>query len=608
MFHSLLCSLLIVAAKELSEYDDTKQAIIVPSIEALGQHNQAMAHLFIETLLPSNIALFEPGNPLYVVREKCFATMLQFYLEVRQKMGYSNVVVTKMYEAAMMVNLSDPKHPHLSPGRVLEEWSKVIEKDVTERRLASIVTADSNLPSMSSTLNQVVRMLGTLTADVRVLKTTNNHLATTCAAQESELIQARQEVLVSGELKKKLAIIKQKYRSLKGTICAAMSPSPATPSAMSPSPGTPSKRARIDEPETLGSKVGARRELLLLEDTAATDEVTQVDHGLHIEEIDEDEEEGMPESATELTAQSRAMTHAVASISSTNMNHRMTWNPIAASKAASAGQKGKKKSSANVGTKFPDILAELARTKKLNRSSLKDTSLERGTHHKTDICYCLELVQVVMTAEHAADLFGGDVAAIILVCQDIVTKMQMKIAEWDNYTWETAVKLQQANRYKLGVGVTGLASRIRDRKSLLIKRRGLIPCKDVNYQDQPLVEMDSIVDRREGSADHTPAVSTFFNPRRQKSTSSTDSTADSTMDSSTDSSVNESNIEMAGTFLNLDQNENQVAAAGIHPDDNAAFGQTILAKKRPNILESSSDNESDDNESNDNESNDNTDK
>lgn len=114
--------------------------------------------------------------------------------------------------------------------------------------------------------------------------------------------------------------------------------------------------------------------------------------------------------------------------------------------------------------------------------------------------------------------------------------------------------------------------------------------------------MDSIVDRRAGSADHTP-VSTFFNTWLPKSTSSTDSTTnstmDSTMDSSTDSSVNESKIEMAGTFLNLDQNVNQVAAAGIHPNNHAAFAQIFLAKKRLNILESSSDNESD-NESNDN--------
>ena len=123
-------------------------------------------------------------------------------------------------------------------------------------------------------------------------------------------------------------------------------------------------------------------------------------------------------------------------------------------------------------------MAELPRAKKLNQSSLKDTSLERGTHHKTDICYCLELVQEVMTTEDAADLFGVNVAAIILVCQDIVTQMQKKIADWDGFTWETAVKLQHANKYKLGVGVTGLARQICDWKSLLIKHRGLIPCKN----------------------------------------------------------------------------------------------------------------------------------
>ena len=81
LFRSLLCSLLIVAAKELSKYDDPKQAIIVPSIKALGEQNQAMVHLYIETLLPSNITLFQPGNDLYVVHEKCCVTMLRFYLE-----------------------------------------------------------------------------------------------------------------------------------------------------------------------------------------------------------------------------------------------------------------------------------------------------------------------------------------------------------------------------------------------------------------------------------------------------------------------------------------------------------------------------------------------
>ena len=96
--------------------------------------------------------------------------MIQYYLEVRKKLGFLNVIVTKMYETANTVNLSNPRYPHLSPGRCLEEWPKVIEKDVTERRLGSIATASSNLSSMSCTLNQVVCMMGTLQPDVCALK------------------------------------------------------------------------------------------------------------------------------------------------------------------------------------------------------------------------------------------------------------------------------------------------------------------------------------------------------------------------------------------------------------------------------------------------------
>ena len=49
--------------------------------------------------------------------------------------------------------------------------------------------------------------MGTLQANVYVLKSTNNHLATNCAAQESELIQARQQVLALTEANTKLSFL-----------------------------------------------------------------------------------------------------------------------------------------------------------------------------------------------------------------------------------------------------------------------------------------------------------------------------------------------------------------------------------------------------------------
>ena len=54
------------------------------------------------------------------------------------------------------------------------------------------------------------------------------------------------------------------------------------------------------------------------------------------------------------------------------------------------------------------------------------------------------------------------------------------------------------------------------------------------------------------------------------------------MDSSMDS-------EMVGSLLYPDQNVHQVAAAGIHFNDNTAYAQTCLAEKSQNILESSLD-------------------
>merc|ERR1712238_69125 len=42
--------------------------------------------------------------------------------------------------------------------------------------------------------------------------------------------------------------------------------------------------------------------------------------------------------------------------------------------------------------------------------------------------------------------------------------------------------------------------------------------------------------------------------------------------------------DMSGTLLNLNQNENQVAGAGIEPNDNAAYAASLLAQNCPNIL------------------------
>jgi hypothetical protein len=178
--------------KELLEYDNLESNVIVPTLLCLGPHNQGMVRNFVHALLPSNIRLFEEGNSLYPVRENCCAAMLQYYLQVQRELGYSNVVTSKMREIANLINLSDSNFPNLSPALVVAEWSKIIAKDVSDRKLGSITAASADLHAMSSTLNQLTTMVGGLQADLIELKEERRDLATVCAAQECELVQQRQ--------------------------------------------------------------------------------------------------------------------------------------------------------------------------------------------------------------------------------------------------------------------------------------------------------------------------------------------------------------------------------------------------------------------------------
>lgn len=160
------------------------------------------------------------------------------------------------------VNLCDSNYSQLLPGQVLEEWSKVIAKDVAQRKLGSIVTVSSNLHSIAFMLNQVVGMMGSLQSDVRVVKETDNHLVTTVAAEESELLQHRQEKYALMEENSNLgegsSLFQQKMQSIKAAMRSVMSLSAAKPS----------KRACIDKQgthEEINQVVGVCCELLLEE-------------------------------------------------------------------------------------------------------------------------------------------------------------------------------------------------------------------------------------------------------------------------------------------------------------------------------------------------------
>ena len=184
---SFLCSF-IVGLKKLLEYP-TDAAIILPKLECLGKQNQAMIREFIDALFPCNISLFVYGNPLYPVLENCCASMIQYYLPVAKEFGHSNAVIHRMATVASAVNLRDASFPLLPSRLVLAKWSELLPKDVRERKMGDFSKFSGEVNSISSTLNQMAVVLGSLQADVRELKIANGDQATTLVSQAAENVQ-----------------------------------------------------------------------------------------------------------------------------------------------------------------------------------------------------------------------------------------------------------------------------------------------------------------------------------------------------------------------------------------------------------------------------------
>ena len=136
-----------------------------------------------------------------------------------------------MESVASTVKLSDAESPYLSSRLVLAKWSKLVQKNVRERKLGDISKCSGEVNYISSTLNQMAVVLGTLQADVRELKEEKGDLATTFASQVAENAQLRQENAALHEDYSKLRDhglrSDHQLKTLKSALSSCSSPSPA---------------------------------------------------------------------------------------------------------------------------------------------------------------------------------------------------------------------------------------------------------------------------------------------------------------------------------------------------------------------------------------------
>jgi len=380
-----------------------------------------------------------------------------------------------MREIADLINLSDSNFLNLSPALVLAEWSKIVAKDVSDRKLGSIAAASADLHSMSSSLNQLISMVGGLQADLNEVKEERRDLATVCASQEAELVQQRQQHIQLLEdvssLRQSKSRIQAQLNGLKSTFLdiSVDSPMPTT---------SKKKRIRLEEEAEVGEVA-----------VAVADSSNSID-------IETNQQQLTP------IIQSRAIatTFSKNSNSSTVLRpNRLLWNHQAHELSSSSN-------SNTAGTMFAPILSDLARRKALKRNKLSNTKIEKGTKYKTDIMYCLELADVVITEQQKEDLFSNDVSTIDAASKNIVIDMQKQLVAWDNSTWANELKLRLNGGSKMRDLVTGLARRVREHKKKCIERRGKT-MQEIKYAEQPLVALQSIVNQSMGDP---PAGNAFI--------------------------------------------------------------------------------------------------
>ena len=473
-----------------------------------GKKNQAAIREFIDDLFPCNISLFPYGNPLYPVLENCCASMIQYYLLVAKEFGHSNAVIHRMATVASAVNLSDASFP-LLPSRLilLAKWSELLQKDVREMKMGEIAKCSGEVNSISSTLNQMAVVLGSLQADVRELKIHNGDQATTLTSQAAENVQLREEnETLHQDYSKAREHGLRSNQQLK-TLKLALS------SCSFPSPALARKRARVEG--TNNRVQGA----LFGNNTKNDDDV----HSVLLTPVQEFPTQRSPTRVAP-TAATSALSNTALSLVVGNNILGLDWNRDGEDKTRTTSSGKKKKNMLTgkaAGTDFAKIFLGLVTTNLLDCSKFASTRLPKNTDYKKLIEYCLELADLVTTKEQKVVLSGDDVDVQASTSKDIVMMMEKNIVEWNGYSWDTEKKLMKNGSSKKTSGVTGLFNQIVKHKQKCILRRGKTPWingkGDIRYNDQPLVDLDTIENDTVRPVVPKNAIMTnFFTPNKKR--------------------------------------------------------------------------------------------
>ena len=221
--HGLRC------AKLLAKMGDVNGSICVPTFEALGTNNYNMARLFMRALFPNEVNIFGDNEALEPILEICCASMIMFHNDVVGDIGYSNIVPSIMYDAAVKVQLHDQNLPMTDPRNTLKEWSKKTKLYIKEKRTkASFCTGD--IDSITRVMNEVVTSMHCVQTDLRLVKQELGDAQSHNIRLESENQHLRQNELLYvqrvNELERERDKAKRKHDALQSVVSNHLLSSP----------------------------------------------------------------------------------------------------------------------------------------------------------------------------------------------------------------------------------------------------------------------------------------------------------------------------------------------------------------------------------------------
>jgi hypothetical protein len=398
--------------KALAGWENVRGMVQPPRFMCLsnGTRNVSVDH-FIEKLFVISLPAFKPGGQLYTVLEICGASLVMYHNTVTRDLGPSNVVSTKLRDAARAADIKDPSHPVDSPENILDRWSDQVLADFNSRN-PEIAEATPDTRSLTLAVNQLTHIVNVMSGQMQQLVLDNKrrdmqyeHQQQYLAFYSKQLLQRENENI---QLRAQLASARSNNIAMQ---TALQSPPRFMPQENSMS-------------QNLCAPLPTSQPTFTSQPSAASDSSTT--QPLPIPPTQQ-----QPTSAP--TAPTEPTTH--------QQQQQRPSRPLIWTSHAAASDNADSKST------ISEVLVKMYDLKRLREAQWKDVSVPDCYSHKSNVRYTLELCQYVMTADEkrlfSDSEFGQNRNHLLSTAAEIQTRSFRKLWELEGLN---PIAAEQTNR------------------------------------------------------------------------------------------------------------------------------------------------------------------